>query len=139
MIKMTRRLGGNNRLGEYQRWAPLGPGGDPAMSLQGHNPRRLGEVIQWGPLGPGGDPAMSLQGSAVKYDYRLGAYGDQVNLAGRLGEVIQWGPLGPGGDPAMSLQGLPATMAEVDWPQVILGAIGGLAIVAILKQQKIIK
>lgn len=57
------------RLGEAIRWSPLGPGGDPQMSLQGGG---LGEVIRWGPLGPGGDPRMSLQG--------LGAYGDTVNL-----------------------------------------------------------
>jgi len=48
-------------LGEVIRWAPLGPGGDPQMSLQGRR-RGLGEVIRWAPLGPGGDPQMSLQG-----------------------------------------------------------------------------
>ena len=120
------------------------------MSLQG-----LGEAIRWAPLGPGGDPRMSLQGSAVRYsgygrrlgaivpEYSntrgLGAYGDQVNLAGRLGEVIRWGPLGPGGDPAMSLQGLPTTMDEVDWAQVGLGAVLGVAVYLFAKKQKYIK
>jgi hypothetical protein len=133
MIQMTRRLGGHNRLGETIRWSRLGPGGDPAMSLQG-----LGETI-WSRPGPGGDPRMSLQGSAVKYGYGLGAYGDQVNLAGRLGEVIRWGPLGPGGNPAMSLQGLPTTMDEVDWVQIGLGAVLGIALFAFAKKQKYIK
>lgn len=49
-----------NGLGEVIRWAPLGPGGEPAMSLQGVG--GLGELIRWGELGPGGFPAMSLQG-----------------------------------------------------------------------------
>lgn len=51
---------GRSGLGEVIRWAPLGPGGDPQMSLQGR--RGLGEVIRWAPLGPGGEPQMSLQG-----------------------------------------------------------------------------
>lgn len=51
-------------LGEVIRWAPLGPGGDPQMSLQGRG-HRLGEVIRWAPLGPGGDPQMSLQGRGL--------------------------------------------------------------------------
>ena len=65
------RMSYGDGLGEAIRWAPLGPGGEPQMSLQGRR-RGLGEVIRWAPLGPGGDPQMSLQG--------LGAYGDTVNL-----------------------------------------------------------
>jgi len=67
----------NTRLGgEYVRYAPLGPGGDPQLSLQGASygdygnvvslsgkRRGLGEVIRWSRLGPGGDPMMSLQGT----------------------------------------------------------------------------
>lgn len=53
------------RMSEVIRWGPLGPGGDPTMSLQNYVPgvavSGLGEVVQWGPLGPGGDPAASLQ------------------------------------------------------------------------------
>lgn len=64
----------------YENWGPLGPGGDPMMSLQG-----LGAYEHWSALGPGGDPAMSLQGG--------------------LGDWTRWGRLGPGGDPSMSLQG----------------------------------
>ena len=87
----------------------------------------LGEVITWGPLGPGGDPAMSLQGcgcggpsvgAAPVRSLRRGAGMTRLaerrehyrQLRGtrstRLGEVIRWAPLGPGGDPQMSLQGL---------------------------------
>jgi hypothetical protein len=91
----------------------------------------LSEVIAWGPLGPGGDPAMSLQGcSGCGGDLQgLGANAAPVRVLRRasamnqlaerrehyrqlrgtrptrLGEVIQWAPLGPGGDPQMSLQG----------------------------------
>lgn len=114
----TRRLSG-----EYLRWAPLGPGGDPAMSLQGG---RLGAI-------PGAS---------------YGDYGDVVQLTGRprrrLGELVRWSRLGPGGDPRMSLQGcgpgcgcgpcrtnglsgIPTTMAEVDWTQMIIGAALGAA------------
>lgn len=50
------------RLGEVIQWGQLGPGGFPAMSLQGGRGRGLGELIRWGELGPGGFPAASLQG-----------------------------------------------------------------------------
>ena len=79
----------------------------------------LAEVIAWGPLGPGGDPAMSLQGShAPVRSLRVGDKFQRVTerrehyrqLRGtrstRMGEAIRWAPLGPGGDPQMSLQGL---------------------------------
>lgn len=83
----------------------------------------LGEVIAWGPLGPGGDPAMSLQGdrgaamlgrlSAKRENYRV----LRGTRSTRLGEAIRWAPLGPGGDPQMSVQGLsgvaPATQQLV--------------------------
>ncbi len=59
MYQTTVQHGPNQQVGMgqfYQRWAPLGPGGDPQLSLQG-----LGYVQRWAPLGPGGDPQMSLQ------------------------------------------------------------------------------
>lgn len=65
----------------------------------------LGECIAWGPLGPGGDPAMSLQGLAGKREAYRQLRGTRPH---RMGEVIQWAPLGPGGDPQMSIQGLAA-------------------------------
>jgi hypothetical protein len=57
-------------LGELVQWSPLGPGGFPAMSLQGAHARvgaygdqiTLGELIEWTKLGPGGQPPGSLQG-----------------------------------------------------------------------------
>lgn len=94
----------------------------------------LSEVIAWGPLGPGGDPAMSLQGcadcgpvrGAPVVEMRMGALAGRREQyrqmrgtrATRMGEVIHWAPLGPGGDPQMSLQGLgalsPGAQAQAD-------------------------
>ena len=109
----------------------------------------LGEVITWGPLGPGGDPAMSLQGcgcggpsvgAAPVRSLRRGAGMTRLaerrehyrQLRGtrstRLGEVIRWAPLGPGGDPQMSLQGLgvmsPGGQIEIDTAMGQLASIG---------------
>lgn len=63
----------------------------------------VGEVMRWAPLGPGGFPEMSLQGCpGGRCGGGVGAYGDQVTL----GELIEWTKLGPGGFPPGSLQGL---------------------------------
>jgi hypothetical protein len=122
-------------LGEAIRWAPLGPGGDPQMSLQG-----LG-------AGPQYRAGYGLGAGAMSYGY--GDYGNTVSLSGRrsLGEVIRWAPLGPGGDPRMSLQGrrryglrgFPTAIAEVDWAQVGLGAVIGIGAFLIAKKQRWIK
>ena len=86
---------GSYNLGEVIRWGPLGPGGDPAMSLQSFVPgqpvsglsgvRGLGEVIHWGPLGPGGDPAMSLQ------SWTRGQYVSGLGQADPGGASVEYG------------------------------------------------
>jgi hypothetical protein len=86
-----------------------GLGMTPPGHQQRNSGYSVGEVMRWAPLGPGGFPQMSLQGCRTgDCGRRVGAYGDQVTL----GELIEWTKLGPGGFPPGSLQGLGQAEAE---------------------------
>ena len=80
-------------MGDALQWGPLGPGGNPQMSLQVAG---VSDALRWAHLGPGGDPRMSLQGGCEGCHLGQGAEAQATTqVSGKL-TLPAWGVVAAG-------------------------------------------